>query len=107
MPSDGVTEAQVRLLADLTNAHEVQEAFGFCEHREQFVRIDLCTGMLDHPGQQWNGPSTEEDRYPDEAEFLEQDAGIQCEDQGVLTPLTECASDDRIVEQARVRVLIA
>ncbi|WP_230284731.1 hypothetical protein, partial [Deinococcus sp. 23YEL01] len=70
-------------------------------------RIDLGTGMLEHPGHQWNGPPTEQDGYPDEAEFLEQDAGIQSEDQGVLASLAECASDDQTVEQARVKVLIA
>jgi hypothetical protein len=43
----GVAEAPVRQQADLTNAYEVQETFGLCEHREQFVRIDLGTGMLD------------------------------------------------------------
>ena len=99
----GIAEAPVRQQADLTNAHEVQEAFGLCEHREQFARVDLGTGMLDHPGHQWNGPPTKEDGYPDEAEFLEQDAGIQSEDQGILAPLAECANDDRTVEQARVK----
>ena len=43
----GVAETPVRHQVDLTNTHEVQETFGLCEHREQFVRIDLGTGMLD------------------------------------------------------------
>ena len=43
----GVAETPVRQQADLTNTHEVQEAFGLCKHLEQFVCIDLGTGMLD------------------------------------------------------------
>ncbi|GAA3995988.1 hypothetical protein GCM10022631_02890 [Deinococcus rubellus] len=76
---------------------------------------DLGAGMLEDTGDERRSvasgavhakkrhrSSPKEDGDADQAEFLEQDAGIQRQDQGVFAPVPQSTSDQGTVDAGRV-----
>lgn len=63
---------------------------------------DLGTGMFNDARDERSRSSPEEDSDADQAECLEQDAGIERQDQRVLAPVPQSAGDQGIINPATV-----
>ena len=61
---------------------------------------DLCAGMFDDTGDQRYCPSPKQHRNPDETESLEQDAGVQGQNQWLVAPVLQRTGDQRLFEKA-------
>ena len=65
-------------------------------------RTDLRAGVFKDTRNEWHRSSPEEDGDANQAEFLEQDTGIQRQDQGLIAPIAQGTGDEWTVNAATV-----
>lgn len=75
------------------DAHEIQQALDLGEDRKQVIGADLRAGMFEDTRDQGDCASSKEDGDTDQAELLEQDAGIQRQNQGLTAPVAQGTGD--------------
>ena len=84
-----VAEPPVRQQADLSETKEVEHSLDFGQDGQQLSRADLSTGMFEDARDERYRSSPEQDRNANQAELLEQDTGVQGQDQRVLAPVAQ------------------
>jgi len=98
----GIAKPSVRQEADPPQAEGLQHAFDFGQHGKQLGRAYLSAGVFEHMRDEWNRASPKKHGDPNQAELLEQDAGVQGQDQCALAPFAQSASHQGTVNAGRV-----